>query len=142
LLIFDTERPGNTKQKQNLPWHLEEKSPRVSKAIKIMEKHIESPLPVESLAKFTGISQRQLERDFKEVLNTTVAKHYASLRIAAARRLVRETKLSVTEIAVRCGFNSIASLIRVYRQKYDCTPTEDRKRQCVNPKAQRAREAL
>jgi len=127
LLIFDTERPGSTLQKEHVSSRMEAKSPRVSRAIKIMEKHIESPLSVGDIAQLTGISQRQLERDFKEVMNITVAKHYSSLRTAAARRLIQETKLSITEISVRCGFSSLASLIRVYKQAYGCTPSDERK---------------
>jgi len=127
LLIFDTERPGTTRQKEHASGRLEERSPRIARAIKIMEKHIESPLSVEVIAQLTGISQRQLERDFKAVMSSTVAKHYSQLRMAAARRLVKETKLNITEVAVRCGFSSLASLIRVYKQSFGCTPSEDRK---------------
>jgi AraC family transcriptional regulator, carnitine catabolism transcriptional activator len=128
LLIFDTERPGSTRQRQHLPCRMAEKSPRISRALTIMQKHIEKPLSVEHIAQLTGISQRQLERDFKELMKSTVAKHYLTLRAEAARRLIRETGLSVTEVALRSGFSSLASLIRVYKQNYGCTPSEDRKR--------------
>ncbi|WP_426417506.1 GlxA family transcriptional regulator [Aestuariirhabdus sp. LZHN29] len=127
LLIFDTERPGSVRQKEHSAGRLEERAPRIARAIKIMEKHIESPLSVDAIANLTGISQRQLERDFKEVMQTTVAKHYSRLRIAAARRLIKETKLSITEVAIRSGHGSLASLIRVYKQHFGCTPSEDRK---------------
>ncbi|MBS7663276.1 GlxA family transcriptional regulator [Pseudomonas lalucatii] len=132
LLIFDTERPGSTRQREHLPSRMEEKSPRISRAITIMQKHIEKPLSVELIAQLIGISQRQLERDFKELMKTTVAKHYLTLRVEAARRLIRETRLSVTEVALRSGFSSLASLIRVYKQSYACTPSEDRKK-CARP---------
>lgn len=127
LLIFDTERPGYTRQMAHAPSGLEQKSPRISRAIEIMNKHIEMPLSVLDIANLTGISQRQLERDFKAVMNQTVAKYYLSLRLMAARRLIRETRLSITEVAIRCGFGSHASFIRAYKQYYDRTPSHDRK---------------
>ncbi len=126
LLIFDTEQPGSRQQRIDLPSPMEAKSPRLSRAIKAMEKNIESPMAMKDIAQASGISQRQMERDFKQILNTTANHHYLYLRVSAARRLITETSLSITEVAVRSGFNSLGSLIRSYKKFYACTPSQDR----------------
>lgn len=127
LLIFDTQRPESTQQKEHLPLRMEETFPRLSRAIKIMEKNIEAPLSIAKIARLSGSSQRQLERDFKDKLDTTAIRYYSSLRALAARRLVTETALSVTEVAVRTGFSSQSALVRTYKSFYKCTPSEERK---------------
>ena len=127
LLLFDTERPGSTRQRERASSALEQKSPRITRAIKKMEEHIEVPLSIDDVARSVCISQRQLERDFKDVVGMKVADYYKSMRVSAARRLVRETRLSIAEISIRCGFGSPVSLIRSYRKFYNCTPSEDRR---------------
>lgn len=127
FLIFDIERPGSSPQREFTSARLSVRAPRLAKAVKIMEANIETPLAISNLVQNVGTSQRQLERDFRSVLETTPGRYYILLRVSAARRLLRETKLSITQIAVRCGFNSSATLIRNYRAAYNCTPSTDRK---------------
>jgi len=127
FLIFDIERPGSSQQREFTSARLGARAPRLAKAIKIMEANIEAPLTISELARKVGTSQRQLEREFREVLDTTPARYYVLLRVAAARRLLRETNFSVIQVAVRSGFNSAAALIRNYRSTYNCTPSTDRK---------------
>lgn len=127
FLIFDIERPGSSQQREFTSARLSVRAPRLAKAVKVMEKNIETPLAMSDLAQKVGTSQRQLEREFRDVLKTTPARYYTLLRTAAARRLLRETNFSITQIAVRSGFNSSAALIRNYRSIYNCTPSTDRK---------------
>jgi transcriptional regulator GlxA family with amidase domain len=126
LLLLDAERPGRVAQQDQRTTQLQTNSPRISRVVKIMQKHIEMPLSITDLATTCGISQRQLERDFRETMGVTVARYYLLLRLQAARRLIRETGLSVTGVAERCGFGSLASLTRAYRQQFGCTPSRDR----------------
>ena len=58
LLIFDTQRPESAQQKEHLPLRMEKTFPHLSRAIKLMVKHIESPLPIAELARLSGSTQR------------------------------------------------------------------------------------
>ncbi|OEY67867.1 GlxA family transcriptional regulator [Marinobacter sp. X15-166B] len=127
FLIFDIERPGSSQQREFASARLSVRAPRLAKAVKLMEANIETPLAISDLAQQVGTSQRQLEREFREVLDATPGRYYVLLRVAAARRLIRETNFSITQVAVRSGFNSSAALIRNYRATYHCTPSADRK---------------
>ncbi|RMJ01597.1 HTH-type transcriptional regulator CdhR [Marinobacter litoralis] len=126
-LIFDIEQPGSKQQREYASTWLSVRAPRLAKAVRIMEANIEQPIAISDLASKVGASQRQLEREFHEIFKTTPARHYIELRIAAAQRLLRETSLGITQIAVRCGFSSSAALTRNYRSVYSCTPSNDRK---------------
>ncbi|MDO6565276.1 GlxA family transcriptional regulator [Amphritea sp. 1_MG-2023] len=126
LLIFDTERSGSTPQRERIPAMIESKIPRLARAIKLMERNIESPLPIKEISSLTGISQRQLERDFKENLGTTATHYYSRLRVMFAQRLLTETGLSITEIAIRAGYTSRASFIRTYKVVFNKRPSDER----------------
>lgn len=127
LLIFDTERSESTPQREKMPSLIEQNSPRLAKAIRFMEQNCETPLSISDIASKTGVSQRQLERDFKEYLDTTVSQYYSRLRIQLAKRLLTETSLSITEIGVRTGYNSRSSFIRTYKRFFDKRPSDERR---------------
>ncbi|SEK55355.1 transcriptional regulator, AraC family with amidase-like domain [Colwellia chukchiensis] len=127
LLIFDTERSGSTPQREHVPAMIEKQTPRLARAIKLMERNIESPLTVAEIAEQTFVSQRQLERDFKKVLGNSIAGYYSRLRIMLAQRLLTETALNITEVAIRSGYSSRASFNRSYRRILGRTPSDDRR---------------
>jgi len=127
LLIFDTERPGSTPQRQHVSAMIENQIPRLARAIKLMEQNIETPLSAAQIANQTFVSQRQLERDFKKVLGNSIAGYYSRLRIMFAQRLLTETGLSAKQIAMRAGYNSQASFNRSYKRILGKTPTDERK---------------
>ncbi len=99
----------------------------VQKAVSLMEAAIEEPLPLTDLTRKTGVSQRQLERLCKRYLGATPAQYYVQLRLERARRMLRQTDLSVAEVAIACGFVSLSHFAKVYRRHFGCSPREDRK---------------
>jgi AraC family carnitine catabolism transcriptional activator len=73
-----------------------------------------------------GISQRQLERDFRHHMQTTPKEVYLKLRLRQAQMMIRQTDLSILEIAVANGFSSQEHFSRLYKKTYHKTPTDDR----------------
>lgn len=99
----------------------------VQKAVSLMEAAIEEPVPLTELTQRTGVSQRQLERLCRRYLGATPAQYYVQLRLERARRMLRQTDLSVAEVAIACGFVSLSHFAKVYRRHYGLSPREDRK---------------
>jgi len=60
-----------------------------------MEAAIEEPVALSELTRRTGVSQRQLERLCKRYLGATPAQYYVQLRLERARRMLRQTDMSV-----------------------------------------------
>lgn len=100
---------------------------RVAKVIRMMEDNLDSPLPICDIAARVGCSTRTLELLFRDLIETTPAAYYLSLRLQAARRLVMDTSLPMADIAVRTGFPSIASLSRAFRRRFGRPPTAARR---------------
>jgi transcriptional regulator GlxA family with amidase domain len=99
----------------------------VQKAVAFMEAAIEEPVALTELTRRTGVSQRQLERLCKRYLGATPAQYYVQLRLERARRMLRQTDMSVAEVAIACGFVSLSHFAKVYRRHYGLSPREDRK---------------
>lgn len=100
---------------------------RVAQTIRIMEEHLDSPLPIRDIAARVSCSTRTLEVLFRDLVQTSPAAYYQSLRLQAARRLVTDTGLPMADIAVRTGFSSIASLSRAFRRRFGQPPSAARR---------------
>jgi AraC family carnitine catabolism transcriptional activator len=107
--------------------------PTLERALAIMEKTIEEPLPCSTIAQRIGVTSRQLQRLFARSLETTPVRHYQSLRLSRAHALLQQTDLSVTEIAVSAGFNSLEHFCRLYRRQFNCRPRDDRRQSVAAP---------
>jgi transcriptional regulator GlxA family with amidase domain len=91
-----------------------------------MEGALERPLPTEVLARRAGVSVRRLETLFREMLGTTPGAYYTGLRLLAARRLVTDTALPLSEVALRTGFGSASAFSRAFRRQAGMTAQEAR----------------
>jgi len=94
------------------------REPRIEHAVRLMEKWIEQPLPVAAIAKRVGVSPATLETIFKRHTGITPGRFYLNLRLKAANRLVLDSAMSIREIAVRSGFNSLSAFSRAYARQF------------------------
>lgn len=92
------------------------------RALAAMEGAVEEPLGRDALAARAGVSVRQLERLFRTHLKGTVAATYLRIRLEQASQLLRTTSLSVTDVAVACGFASGSHFARVFRRAFGHAP--------------------
>ncbi|MDZ7809592.1 MAG: helix-turn-helix domain-containing protein [Arhodomonas sp.] len=91
-----------------------------------MRQHLDEPLTTADIAGRAGISVRQLERLFRSHFGTTPRRFHLELRLDRAHDLLRQSTLSILEVASACGFASSSHLARRYRQRFGCSPTETR----------------
>ncbi len=102
--------------------------PRLSEVLRLMQANLEEPLTTDHLAARVGVSRRQLERWFRQYLDTMPSRHYLNLRLHQAREQLRHTGHSVVQISLACGFVSAAHFSNTYRQRFGLTPREERRR--------------
>ncbi len=106
---------------------------KVEAALKIMQETLEEPLSCREIADKIDLSQRQLQRHFQRHLGVSIARQYLSYRLAKAHKLLQQTELPVTEIAVTCGFGSLESFSRTYRRYFGVSPSSDRQQTTSAP---------
>ena len=104
------------------------KSEKLLRVINLMEANVEQPLNSSELATHAGITPRQLQRLFKEHTGYSPNRYYLDLRLRHARLLLLQTAMPVIDIAVAAGFVSHAHFSKCYRQLFDVTPTDERRR--------------
>ena len=80
--------------------------PSVRNAVSLMQRHVEEPLSIATLARRVGFSARQLERLFVRYLKVTPARYYLGIRIDRARELLLYSDRPIIEVAVASGFTS------------------------------------
>ena len=97
---------------------------RVAAAITRMQTHLDSPEPIAAIAKSVGLSPRRLETLFAETVGLTPGAYALSLRLAAARRMITDTRHPLAEVALRCGFSSASTLSRAFRAKFGGRPSD------------------
>jgi transcriptional regulator GlxA family with amidase domain len=100
----------------------------LQKVLDAMERQTEAPSDRQHLAALAGVSVRQLERLFRLHLGVTPGTHDRRLRLDRARLLLRQTGLSVLEVAVACGFASASHFSRAYRGAFGHPPVDERAR--------------
>ena len=100
--------------------------PRVEEAVQILERSGGNSLRPAELARQLGASQSHLNRLFMRQLGTTVRGYGEQQKLAAARRLLGGSLLSVKEIAYRLGFRSPQHFSRWFRQRSGISPTQMR----------------
>ena len=107
--------------------------PTLERALALMARSVEEPLPCAAIARRAGLTMRRMQRLFARDLGTTPVRHYQFMRLSKAHALLQQTDLSVTEIAVSAGFGSLEHFCRVYRRQFGCRPRDDRRQSVAAP---------
>lgn len=125
--MFICDRVRNETDYQRIPLRhvLGTAQPKLVEAITLMEANIEETIELEELAS-VGLSRRQLERLFQKYLQCSPSKYYLKLRLFRARQLLKQTSLSIIEIATACGFVSSSHFSKCYRVHIGIPPREER----------------
>lgn len=91
-------------------------------ALDFIEANFFNDITVEQVAAQVGLSRSQLFRIFKSSLGVSVQSYILQFRLRKARSLVCSTELSMTEIALSCGFQDTAYFTRSFKRQYGMAP--------------------
>jgi len=79
------------------------------------------------LATLAGVTPEHLARAFRRACGCTLATYRRRRRLERARRLLRETRASLTAIALATGFADHSHFTRAFRAAYGLTPSAYRR---------------
>lgn len=127
VFIYDQSRTSTDAQPLVSLGRLDGYDPRLAHSIRLMEQHIDQPLPVASVARRAGVTPRTLENIFRKSIGETPGAYYLRLRLNAARRLVVDTRVPMADIAARTGFSSAATFSRAFANSFGEAPSQFRK---------------
>jgi transcriptional regulator GlxA family with amidase domain len=89
--------------------------------------------PVPRLARVSGVSEAHFARSFKEAFGVPPHRYLLTRRLERALALLRDTDLSITEIAFQTGWNSLGTFGRTFRDVTGESPRELRAREKATP---------
>lgn len=88
--------------------------------------HCTENLPLDQISEQAGFSKYYFSRLFREATGTTCHNYVTRRRILYAQNLLADSSVAVTEVALRSGFNSLATFNRIFKRQLGCTPSEYR----------------
>ena len=101
--------------------------PEMHRIVNHVRQHYREKLSIADLAEVAGISVSSQERLFKKIFGLTPLMYLRKTRLNAACKLLRSTKVGLSEIPVQCGFNDQTSMTRAFRQELKITPLKYRR---------------
>ena len=98
------------------------KAGQLKPALEYIETHYSQPIPLESLARLTGMSPKYFCRFFKTIVHRSPIDYVNYYRVECAGRLLLRGDMTVAEIAQHCGFNDSSFFIKQFRRYKGTTP--------------------
>lgn len=99
----------------------------VGRLISMLEQRYNEPWTLDQLADHAKVSRTSLLRVFRRATGKAPIEYLIGLRIEAAKRLLRQTNLGITEIAFESGFGDSNYFARQFRMSSGRTPTAFRR---------------
>ena len=81
---------------------------------------------IESISRELGISKSYLQKYYRANFGMSIIDSLIHIRLEAAKKLLRETDLTVTAIAEKCGYSSYIHFTKQFRKAENTTPTNYR----------------
>jgi AraC-like DNA-binding protein len=104
------------------------RDPQIGRALALMHGDLARPWTVEALAGTLGMSRTAFVDRFTQLVGTSPIRYLVQARLAAARLLLRETRLTANEIAWRVGFEAPVAFNRAFKREYGLPPAAWRDR--------------
>lgn len=98
--------------------------PAIASCVRLIWESAPDSIEVRDLVKHVCLSRRTLEQRFREILGRTPAEEIRRMRLEKSRQMIVSTSLSISSIAVTCGFSSGPYLSRIFRKYYGISPSE------------------
>ncbi|MCE4057938.1 helix-turn-helix domain-containing protein [Pseudomonas sp. Au-Pse12] len=99
----------------------------LARALTHIENNLGTHLTAAQIARVSGTSERRLYTLFEQHLKTTPFAHVTRLRLDLAMDLLRDTRLSIADIAQRAGYADQSALNHALKKNRNLTPAAVRR---------------
>lgn len=100
---------------------------QLEEALNYIDSNLTGELTLEEIAHSAGMSRSYFCAVFKRLNGLSVWDYITKKRIALAVDYIRKGEHSVTQIAMLCGYNTMANFNRSFKMVTHCTPSQYRK---------------
>ncbi len=96
--------------------------PRIARVLHYLHTRYAEPVTIDDLSADTHVSKYYLCRLFRNCTGMSIIQYLNEQRIVASRRMLVETRRSITEIAQDCGFGNPSHFCAMFREHEGMTP--------------------
>ena len=97
----------------------------IERCIQAIEEQISNPAySVDQLQREVGMSDTQLNRKMKALVNLSPVKFIRDIRLQRAAQLLKKNSGQVAEVAYEVGFNHLSYFAKSFKEKFGMTPSE------------------
>lgn len=121
-LIFTLASLGERERGRTADEELRQCRTLVEQAVHLIEERLADDPSVEELAEELGVTREHLSRRFHQYTGRSLKRYLSEQRALLACRLLKETDLSVQEIAACLSFSSPTNFIRFFKEILQVTP--------------------
>ena len=100
---------------------------QISVVLALLHAEPHRPWTLETLAAEAALSRSSFARRFKERVGQPMFEYLTALRMQRASELLRDTTLSIYEVASRVGYDSDVAFTKAFKRTMRTTPTRYRK---------------
>jgi DNA-binding response OmpR family regulator len=113
-----------------------EKSSLVAAATAVLLENLASPPSPEDLAHRLGTNEKRLNEAFHQAYSLPIFGWLREQRLRLARQLLAKTDTPVADIAAHCGYASAAHFATAFKERFETSPRDFRRRQSETEKIQ------
>lgn len=99
----------------------------IEPALAYVYEHYKEDIQISQLARSCSMSESYFRKQFLKIMDMSPLEHVNRYRIHRATNLLHTSSDSIQNVAVRCGFSSIAAFNRNFRQFTGMSPSEWRR---------------
>ena len=100
---------------------------RILSMLAFIHENYQEKVTLEGIADAAAISIRECLRCFRMSVKQSPMEYLIDYRLRMAKKLLETTDMPVTEVALRCGFNSPSYFTKQFRENFGFTPKSVRK---------------
>lgn len=97
---------------------------RFKDVLNYIEEHYTESISLENMAQIAGLSPRYFCRFFRKMTQCTPTEYLNYYRIECACEQLAESPISITDVALGCGFNDISYFIKAFHKAKGITPKQ------------------
>lgn len=96
----------------------------IQKVIDYMNDNFSNKITLKKLCSISNMSESNFNKIFREQTGVSPIKYLINLRINKAKKFLRNTDYSITDISMKCGFYSVSHFSSCFMSAVNLSPTE------------------
>ncbi|MEM1255012.1 MAG: AraC family transcriptional regulator [Cyanobacteria bacterium P01_H01_bin.21] len=101
---------------------------RLRQTLEIIHESLDQPLSLATMAAAVGLDVYYFSRLFRQSMGISPYQYVLQQRLEKAKQLLKQSNMSITNIALECGFNTSSQLSRHFRKIVGMSPQKYRQK--------------